>query len=188
MSVLDPEYTGKVVDSAAEFEQEVARKKRQKEQQSSSSSLYTEETQKELDKQVAKKQLTKGEENAQRLKITDDNKGNNSNSNQSAKSTLEAINTSTQGMDAGAPPPSPFGSALQAGITSGGNPAAIGGAFLMGIVQSAQHKEKERLMGQARAKMEEAKGEKAKGDIALKMGESVSRAIGGAGRKRSINI
>ena len=38
------------------------------------------------------------------------------------------------------------------------------------------------------ARMEEAKGEQQKGQIAIRMGDAVSRALGSSGRKRSINI
>lgn len=175
MSVLDPEYTGRVVDSAAEFEKE--------------------EEARRLKKAAAKKELSKklSESNSSNergvSKLTkEDNSSDTDSSKDNAKQLLQGVNTSLSNNSDGEKPPSPFADALSSGITSGGNPAAIGGAFMMGLVKSIEHKQRMKKMGEARALMEEAKGEQQKGAIALRMGDAVSRAIGGAGRKRSINI
>lgn len=173
MGVLDPEYSEKVVSGASAFEEEVEKKKKKKEYDST-----------QIRKRAAVKKL---EESAKPLKITEDKPKEDSSSNESAKGLIQGVKTS---LDSGDPdkPPSPFMSALETGISSGGNPAAIGGALMMGMVKSMQYKEQMKKMGQARAQMEEAKGEQQKGQIALRMGDAISRAIGGAGRKRSINI
>lgn len=171
MGILDPEYTGKVT-SVKDFEEEAESRK--------------------MKKEASKKQLQQSYSKLESNSKQNFNKENEDKPKGDAKDTakglLSAVNTNLQNDSDGGPPPSPFASALQSGITSGGNPAAIGGAFLMGVVKSMQYKEQQKLMGQARAKMEEAKGEKEKGAIALRMGDAVSRALGSSGRKRSINI
>lgn len=193
MGVLDSEYTGKPVDTMSAFEEEVAKKKKEKQQAAVVRHELPAPDLKELEKDFAKggakQQLTKAAENSEKLKLNKDEKpNNNSSSTDSSKALLEGVNTGMQGMESGGKPPNPMASALSAGISSGGNPAAIGGALMIGLIQSSEHKMREYKMGLARAEMEKAKGEKAKGEIALKMGDAVSRAIGGSGRKRSINI
>lgn len=174
MSVLDPEYTGKVVDNASQFEEEEEKRKMKK----------------AAAKQELKKKLAGSSSSEKGIsKLTKEDKpSDTSSSKDSAKALLQGVNTSLNNDGGGEKPPSPFGDALLTGISTGGNPAAIGGAFLMGAIKSIQYKQQQKLMGEARAKMEEAKGEQQKGQIALRMGDAVSRAIGGAARKRSINI
>lgn len=189
MGVLDPEYTGRTLNTSDAFEEEVAKKKKEKQKSEVVRHELPAPDLKELAKGGAKQQLTKAAENSEKLKLNKEDKPENQNSGKdSAKALLEGVSTSTQGMESGGKPPNPMMSALNAGISSGGNPAAIGGALMMGLIQSSEHKMRERKMGYARAEMEKAKGEKAKGEIALRMGDAVSRAIGGSGRKRSINI
>jgi hypothetical protein len=190
MGVLDPEYTGKVkkkVDSNLIYDEELEREEEEFYKSKDSGLVKSEEDEasKKLQKQAAKKQLESSSK--QDFNRENENKPK-SDSKDSAKQLLSGVKTSLDNDSTGGPPPSPLMSGLEAGISSGGNPAAIGGAFLMGVVKSMQYKEQQKQMGEARAKMEEAKGEKEKGAIALRMGDAVSRALGSAGRKRSINI
>ena len=145
-----------------------------------------------MKKEASKKRLQQSYQKLETGSKQDFNRENENkpkgDSKENAKGLLSGVNTALQNDSDGGKPPSPFASALQTGISSGGNPAAIGGALMMGIVQSIQYKEQQRQMGKARARMEEAKGEQQKGQIAIRMGDAVSRALGSSGRKRSINI
>lgn len=181
MSVLDPEYTGRVVDSAAEFEKEEEARRLKK-------AAAKKELSKKLSESSSSTESNSSNERGVSKLTKEDNSSDTDSSKDNAKQLLQGVNTSLSNNSDGEKPPSPFADALSSGITSGGNPAAIGGAFMMGLVKSIEHKQRMKKMGEARALMEEAKGEQQKGAIALRMGDAVSRAIGGAGRKRSINI
>lgn len=78
--------------------------------------------------------------------------------------------------------------AINAGIASGFNPYVMAAGAVMGFI-GGREKEKQAIrMGKAKGKMEQAKGEYKKADIYGKMAESIRGSLGGAQRKRSVNL
>lgn len=81
-----------------------------------------------------------------------------------------------------------MGDAVKAGMASGFNPYVMAGAALMGAFKARKEKKKIRNMGQARALGEKAAGEQKKSDIYGQMAKSIRGSLGGANRKRSVNL
>jgi len=73
-------------------------------------------------------------------------------------------------------------------MASGFNPYVMGAAALMSAFKSRKEKKKTRMMGDARALGEKAAGEQKKSDIYGQMAQSIRGSLGGANRKRSVNL
>ena len=80
------------------------------------------------------------------------------------------------------------GDLLAAGMQSGFNPYVMAGAAILGVAKSRAEKKRQRRMGEARADMERAEGEQKKSDIYGQMAKSIRGSLGGAQRKRSVNL
>lgn len=80
------------------------------------------------------------------------------------------------------------GDILAAGMQSGFNPYVMAGAAILGVAKSRAEKKRQRRMGEARADMERAEGEQKKSDIYGQMAKSIRGSLGGAQRKRSVNL
>ena len=80
------------------------------------------------------------------------------------------------------------GDLLAAGMGSGFNPYVMAGAAILGVAKARAEKKRQRKMGQARADMERAEGEQKKSDIYGQMAKSIRGSLGGAQRKRSVNL
>ncbi len=80
------------------------------------------------------------------------------------------------------------GDLLAAGMQSGFNPYVMAGAAILGVAKSRAEKKRQRKMGEARAMSERAEGEQKKSDIYGQMAQSIRGSLGGAQRKRSVNL
>ncbi len=80
------------------------------------------------------------------------------------------------------------GDILAAGMQSGFNPYVMAGAAILGVAKSRAEKKRQRRMGEARADQERAEGEQKKSDIYGQMAQSIRGSLGGAQRKRSVNL
>lgn len=80
------------------------------------------------------------------------------------------------------------GDILAAGMQSGFNPYVMAGAAILGVGKARAEKKRQRKMGEARADQERAEGEQKKSDIYGQMAKSIRGSLGGAQRKRSVNL
>ena len=80
------------------------------------------------------------------------------------------------------------GDILAAGMQSGFNPYVMAGAAILGVAKSRAEKKRQRKMGEARAMSERAEGEQKKSDIYGQMAQSIRGSLGGAQRKRSVQL
>ena len=78
--------------------------------------------------------------------------------------------------------------AINAGVSSGFNPFVMAAGAVMGFLGGKEKEKRARKMGEARGKMERAKGEYEKADIYGQMAQSIRGSLGGSGRKRSVNL
>ena len=83
---------------------------------------------------------------------------------------------------------SAMGNAVKAGMASGFNPYVMAGAVAIGALSAAAEKRKQKKLGEARAVAEQSKGEAKKGDIYGQMAKSIRGSLGGAQRKRTVNL
>ena len=100
----------------------------------------------------------------------------------------QAAGDMTSGLLGGGTTGDTAGAVLTAGISSGFNPAVMGAAAVMGIIGGLEKEKQAKRMGQARGDMELAKGMGQKAKIQGEMSQTISRVLGGSGRKRSINF
>ena len=80
------------------------------------------------------------------------------------------------------------GDLLVGAMESGFNPYVMAGAAILGVAKSRAEKKRQRKMGAARAESERAMGEQKKSDIYGQMAKSIRGSLGGAQRKRSVNL
>ena len=81
------------------------------------------------------------------------------------------------------------GDLLVSAMGEGGfNPYVMAGAAILGVAKSRAEKKRQQKMGAARAESERAMGEQKKSDIYGQMAKSSRGSLGGAQRKRSVQI
>jgi len=81
-----------------------------------------------------------------------------------------------------------MGDAVRAGMATKFNPYVMAGAAILGYAKSKAEQKRRKRMGEARAESERAKGEQKKSDIYGQMAKSIRGSLGGAQRKRSVNL
>lgn len=80
------------------------------------------------------------------------------------------------------------GDILAAGMQSGFNPYVMAGAAILGYAKSKAERKRQKAMGEARAEQARAEGEQKKSDIYGQMAASIRGSLGGAQRKRSVQL
>lgn len=81
-----------------------------------------------------------------------------------------------------------MGDAVRAGMLTKFNPYVMAGAAILGYAKAKAEKERQKAMGEARAQKEISKGEQKKSDIYGQMAQSIRGSLGGAQRKRSVQL
>ena len=142
-------------------------------------SMFTEAEQKKMDLSVGKKKLEKGA-------------GGFSGKMQMGMSALNAAGVDPAGMASdlvgGGAEGGAAEGAINAGVASGFNPMVMAAGAVMGFLGGKEKEKRARRMGEAKAKMKQAEGEYKKADIYGQMATSIRGALGGSGRKRSVNL
>lgn len=78
--------------------------------------------------------------------------------------------------------------AINAGISSGFNPYVMAAGAVMGFIGGKEKEKKIKKMAEAKGMMARAEGESKKADIYGQMAHSIRGSLGGAKRKRSVNL
>jgi hypothetical protein len=81
-----------------------------------------------------------------------------------------------------------MGDAVRAGMATKFNPYVMAGAAILGYAKSKAEQKRRKAMGEARAEVKRAEGEQKKSDIYGQMAKSIRGSLGGAQRKRSVNL
>ena len=143
-------------------------------------SMFTEEEQKKMDLSVGKKQLEKGAGGGFASKM------------QAGTAALSAAGVDAGGMASdlvgGGAEGGAAEGAINAGISSGFNPMVMAAGAVMGFIGGKEKEKRIKRMAKAKGMMKQAEGEYKKADIYGQMAASIRGSLGGAQRKRSVNL
>ena len=81
-----------------------------------------------------------------------------------------------------------MGDAVRAGMATKFNPYVMAGAAILGYAKSKAEEKRRMGMARARADVKRAEGEQKKSDIYGQMAKSIRGSLGGAQRKRSVQL